>query len=343
MKTYEDPQTGYEVRVLTQGPTHTKPYFDTETTTPDDARAFATESAEDGRRLWVVDVNTGERDLLVGLKRGDRFCAPLTVPHGWVFLGKTKTIHRIDLATGVLEEVADASFCRGPTSGHTEFKDGMLAASYQHERAYYVLAVTHPQTGKSEIVHRTDQLTNHTQACPGDNESLLHINETGGDALQRMWMFNVREGIDRPYFIEKLDDWVTHECWTRSGDHVMFCKAKAATGRTDAPDEIWYGARDGQSFRCVGKGHYHHGAPDVTERWVVADDTRTGTITLLDTTTGENHLLVTGLKPRGSSEHCHPSFNRNGDMVLLTLPRPGEAVQVGAIDLHQVPAWSASE
>ena len=30
-------------------------------------------------------------------------------------------------------------------------------------------------------------------------------------------------------------------------------------------------------------------------------------------------------------------------MVLLTLPRTGEDVQVGAIDLHQVPAWSASE
>ena len=44
MKTYEDPETGYEIRVLTDGVTHTKPYFDTETTTPDDARAFATES-----------------------------------------------------------------------------------------------------------------------------------------------------------------------------------------------------------------------------------------------------------------------------------------------------------
>ena len=152
-------------------------------------------------------------------------------------------------------------------------------------------------------------------------------------------MFNVRKGIDRPYFIEKLDDWVTHECWTRSGDQVMFCKAKVATGRTDEPDEIWYGSRDGQSFRCVGKGHYHHGAPDVTEKWIVADDTRTGTITLLNAETGENHLLATGLKPKVGSEHCHPSFNRLGDMVLLTLPRPGKSVQVGAIDLAQVEVW----
>lgn len=339
MQTYADTESGYEIRVLTDGVTHTKPYFDTETTAPDDTRAFATESLEDAKRLWAVDVRTGEKDLLVELGAGDRFCAPLSRDVGYVFRGKDKTINRCDLATGQIEPIADAPFCQAATSGHTEFQNGMLAASYKHERAYYVLAVTDPKTGKSEIVHRTDQLTNHTQACPGDDESLLHINETGGDALQRMWMFNVREGIDRPYFIEKLDDWVTHECWTRSGDHVMFIKCKAATGRTDDPDELWYGSRDGQSFRCVGKGHYHHGAPDVTERWIVADDTRSGTITLLDTESGENHLLASGLKPNGGAEHCHPSFNRRGDMVLLTLPRPGKGVQVGVIELGQVEAW----
>lgn len=352
MIVYNDPQTGYEVRVLTKGPNNTKPYFDTEATTPDDARALVTECSKSGQKLWIVDVQSAHRDLLLELKDGDRFCAPLGAPHGWVYLGQTKTIHRVNLFTGDLEEVADASFCRTPTSGHTEFKNGLLAASYKHDRAYYILAVTDPQTGKSEIIHRTDQLTNHTQACPGDNESLLHINETGGDALQRMWMFNVREGIDRPYYVEKLNDWVTHECWTRSGDQVMFCNIKAGRGKTkndpqighystDELDEIWYGARDGQAFRCVGKGNYLHAAPDVTERWIVADDDRTGTITLLDTKTGHNHLLLTGLKPRDGSEHCHPSFNREGDMVLFTMPRSGEGIQVGVFDLSQVSEWSA--
>lgn len=42
MEPYQDAQTGYEVRVLTDGATHTKPYFDTESTTPDDVRVFAT-------------------------------------------------------------------------------------------------------------------------------------------------------------------------------------------------------------------------------------------------------------------------------------------------------------
>lgn len=340
MENYTDPESGYEIRVLTEGAAHTKPYFDTETTTTDDSRAFAVESTEDERRLWLVDVNTGVRDLLVELSSGDRFCAPLSSPRGWLFRGKSKTIHRVDFSTGDCVPVADAPFCRSATSGHTEFADGTIVASYQHDRAYWCIAVTNSESGESEVVYRTDYWTNHAQACPGDNESVLHVHETGGDALQRMWMFNLREEIVRPYFVEQLDDWVTHECWTRSGDQVMFCKMKVATGRSDALDEIWYGSRDGQSFRCVGRGHYHHGAPDVTERWVVADDTRTGTITLLDTETGENHLLASGLRPNGGSEHCHPSFNRRGDMVLLTLPRPGKGVQVGAIDLHQVAKWS---
>jgi hypothetical protein len=200
LETYADVETGYEIRVLTDGMTHTKPYFDTETTTPDDSRAFATESTEGGRRLWLVDVNTGARDLLIELEAGDRFCAPLSRDVGYAFRGKAKTIHRCDLTDGSLEPVADAPFCRVATSGHTEFKDGMLAASYQHDRAYYVLAVTDSKTGKSEIVHRTDQHTNHTQACPGDNESLLHINETAGDALQRMWNVQCSEGNRQTLF-----------------------------------------------------------------------------------------------------------------------------------------------
>lgn len=344
MTTYQDPQTGYKIRILTEGGKYTKPYFDTESTTPDDKCVIATELSQDKQNLWLIDVDSGDRDLLIELNPDDRFCAPLNASHAWVFLNKTKTINRINLANGTLDEVANVSFCRSSTSGHTEFKNGILAASYHHDRAYYVLAVTDTKSGQSEIIHRTDQLTTHTQACPGDNENLLHVNETGGDALQRMWMFNVRENIDRPYFIEKLDDWVTHECWTRSGNQVLFCKLNVLTGRSKKPDEIWYGDKDGQSFRCVGKGNYHHGAPDVTERWIVADDARTGTITLLDTQTGKNHLLATGLRIREQigAEHAHPSFNRKGDMVLFTISRPEEDVQVGAIDLHQVPIWSKS-
>jgi len=342
MNTYCDAETGYEIRILTEGGRYTKPYFDTETTTTDDARAIVTESGESGRKLWLVDVVTGEKDLLIELGGGDRFCAPLNGEGGWLFLGASKTIHRVDLSTGALTAIGEVPFCRGATSGLTEFRNGMLAASYQHDRMYYVLGVTDPTSGKSEVVFRTDQLTNHAQACPGDDESLLFVHETGGDALQRMWMFNVREGIERPYFIEQLDDWVTHECWTRSGDQVMFCKAKAATGRTDEPDELWYGQRDGQGFRCVGKGHYHHGAPDVSARWIVADDSRTGTITLLDTQTGENHLIATGMRPRGGAEHCHPSFNRKGNQVLFTAPREGEGIHVAAVDLAQVAAWQGA-
>ena len=183
MRTCQDRETGYTVRVLTEGAAHTKPYFDTESTTPDDTRAFATETLPEGEKLWLIDLTSGDRELLIELKRGDRFAAPLNVSHGWVYLAETKTINRVDLSTGALEEVADASFCRWPTSGHTELADGTLVASYKHDRAYYVLAVTDPRSGKSQIIHRTDQLTIHTQACPGDNESVLHVNETGGAAL----------------------------------------------------------------------------------------------------------------------------------------------------------------
>ena len=74
MRTYEDRETGYTVRVLTEGAAHTKPYFDNESTTPDDARAFATEVTDAGEkgaageRLWLVDVDSGDRELLIELK-----------------------------------------------------------------------------------------------------------------------------------------------------------------------------------------------------------------------------------------------------------------------------------
>lgn len=343
MKTYRDEETGYEIRVLTDSPNGcTKPYFDMECTTPDGSRAMVTESLDPQSKLWLVDVETGEKDLLLELGPGDTFSVPPTRDYGLLHRGETRSSHRCDLSTGELEQIGETPFCGRATSVLTTFQNGTLVASYQHERSYYVLGVTELSTGKCEVVYRTDQLTNHTQACPGDNESILHIHETGGDAIQRMWMFNYRERINRPYFVEQLDDLVTHECWTRSGKSVMFCNLGAATrfSFSEEPDELWLGRRDGQGFRCVAKGRYLHGAPDTQERWIVADDEQTGTITLVDVASGEDIPLASGLFPPTGAEHCHPSFNRRDDRVILTLPLPDGTVQVGAIDLRQVAAWA---
>ena len=61
---------------------------------------------------------------------------------------------------------------------------------------------------------------------------------------------------------------------------------------------------------------------------------------LVDVESGENIPLASALFPPTGAEHCHPSFNRRGDMAILTLPLPDGSVQVGAIDLRRVDAWA---
>ena len=344
MKTYRDKETGFDIRVLTDTESwSTKPYFDFECTTVNDELAFVSENSEGKRNLWFVNIETGEKDLFLELGSGDRFSVPLNREYGLLFKGETKGIYRCDLTSGEQSQLGEVPFCLSATSGQTTFQDGTLVASYQHRKKYYFIGVTDLKTGKCEMVYRTDQWTNHTQACPTDNENILYVHETGGDAVQRMWMFNYREGSNRPYFVEQENDWITHELWSRSGESVMFCRLFSAARISDEPDELWIGHKDGQRFKCVAKGSYLHGAPDASDKWIVADDSRTGWITLVDLETGENIVLATGLFPSSGAAHCHPSFNRRGDQVILTLPFSDENVQAGVIDLKQVDAWAKKQ
>ena len=55
----------------------------------------------------------------------------------------------------------------------------------------------------------TDQRLGHSQICPSDGNLLFYIHETGGDALQRTWMFDVEYRMARPYYVEHPNEWIT--------------------------------------------------------------------------------------------------------------------------------------
>ena len=228
----------------------------------------------------------------------------------------------------------------GKIAGHfTVSKDGLIMYAYQQRNCIFSLVVLNQQTGKSEIVHQSDYHLGYAQACPSDNDTLFFIHETGGDALQRMWMFDLKTYTCRPYYVESDGEWITHEVWTSDGENMLFMKY---------PYLIMLGGKDGHSFTTIVTTDKQFLHPGIThdKSMVCADrvefskENKQGIqsgIWLINLISGEQKELArTGFSKTGD-DHPHPSFNRAGNKILFSKPDPETGIaQVAAIDLDQV-------
>jgi len=334
---YKDESTGYIIRQYTDSaPIRSdKFYFSTESFTADDKYFFYRENNEGKTSIYRVDYATGQRELALGPEYTN-MCLDYHRPHAYVRKGDA--LFCMDTNTGLLTEVA--TFPPGKCNGHLSVsKSGLVWCSYHQENKIYALVVLDPKTGKSEVVFQDDHFLNHCQACPGDDETVMYVHETMGDALQRIWLFDYPTRRVRPYYVEKEGDWITHEVWTADGDYLYFIRY---------PHHIMRGTRDGHSFTQVAEStQYLHCAPDRTGKWVVADRA-TGVykgwknqIALINTHTGEETVLANLEEPTTGGEHPHPSFNRKGNIVLFNRPIAKGVCNVCAIDLTQVDTFNA--
>ena len=171
------------------------------------------------------------------------------------------------------------------------------------------------------------------------------MHETGGDALQRTWIYDIRTGLTRPYYVEKWGDWVTHEVWSADGEEMIMIRL---------PDVIT-GDKDGHVFRVETHSRrvIHHSCFSRDRRFicadsfalntryvegtgVVPDDTREyrgPAVLLFDRQTGkETEIAVTNL-PRTGEDHLHPSFNRKGDKIIFSSPDENGTAQVCVADI----------
>jgi len=339
--TYKDTVTGYEIRQYTQGPErNTKLYFTTENFTVDDRFFFFNKQIPAGTKnevysgrgeLYKAEVQTGEVMLVAGPEYNgfamDRF-------ENYGVLLKGNIVCRHDRDTDEITELG-ALPKGGQITGHlTTSRDGTIVCSYKQWNCIFALVVFDPKTGKSEVVYQSDYHLGHTQVCPTDSNLIFFIHETGGDALQRMWLFDRKTATARPYYVEQDGEWITHEVWTADGENIVFMKL---------PCYIMMGTKDGHNFRIVTKvEQLLHPGVSYDSKWFCAD--RIGylgvdspnLVYLINGETGKSIVLANTDTPKTGADHLHPSFNRKGDMILFNRPFDNGTTQVCLIDLNQV-------
>ncbi len=335
MVEYRDPITGYMIRRYTEGPErNAKLYFTTENFTPDDKYFFFNKQQLEGREdggCYRMDVQTGEMQRVVDATYRN-FVLDRQRNVGYVNRNESE-VYEVDLTDYSMRQVFQLPKGGRMTSHITAADTGRLACSYHLPNKVYALIVMDP--GKEpEIVHMSDYNLGHAQICPTDENLIFHVHETGGDALQRTWMCDVKERSVRPFYVEHPNEWITHEVWSADGSELAFMKLRG---------KVMIGDKDGRCFHQAAESEQLlHPCLSRDNKWLVADrisyldvEVQEGVV-LIERATGKQKLIATTGSCKTGADHQHPSFNRAGDMVLFSNPDENGNAQVCTIDLKQV-------
>jgi oligogalacturonide lyase len=333
---YKDEGTGYAIRQYTNGVERCdKLYFTTESFTDDDKFFFYNRKDPDPAKcgLHRVEYATGQQELVFG-SGYSRFSVDYLRPH--LYAVKGTQVWQLNTQTEKLTLLGELP--PGNPTGHlSTSKSGVIWSSYHLANKIYALVRLDPSDGAGEVMWRDDHVLGHCQACPGDDESVMYIHETTGDALQRIWMYDVPSRTVRPYFVEKDGDWITHEVWQADGEYLFFMRYT---------HNIMRGTRDGHNFNVMATSkQFLHCAPDRRGSFITADrisGVYRGTVNqvlLVNQKSGTEEALANLEEPKTGAEHPHPSFNRAGTVVLFNKPIKGGFCNVCSIDLEQVKSF----
>ena len=336
MFAYQDAKTGYTIRQYTKGPgRNAKLYFTTENFTTDDRFFFFNRETGDGPMpsgtLCKAEVETGE---IIPVAGSGYHGFAMAREENYGVMCKGDVVCRLDCDSGEITELG-ALPRDGHVTGHlTVANSGLVACSYQLANKIFALVTLDPQTGKHEVVFQSDYHLGHAQICPTDDNLIFFIHETGGDALQRTWMYDIAARCERPYYVEHPDEWITHEVWSADGSKIAFMKI---------PHHILLGDKDGRQFSQVAESpQVLHPGISRDRQWLCADKTTsvalgvTDGVLLINPRTGKTLDLASTGTPKTGADHLHPSFDRSGNRILFSNPDENGMAQVCVIDLRQV-------
>jgi oligogalacturonide lyase len=176
-------------------------------------------------------------------------------------------------------------------------------------------------TGEFTTVVRPDFQVGHCQAHPTMSGVISYCHETGGDAPQRMWITNGDGSGNRPFYAETYDEWVTHEVWW-TADRMLF---------TIWPKNAQMRLRP-YGIASISLTDFRHQLHDRFPYWHVCGtpdgqfaigDTFEGKLFVIEISSGKRRLLTDNHRPRGATNHPHPSISPDGKRVLFVSSRFG--------------------
>ena len=332
---YQDMFTGYTVHMYTHGPErNAKLYFTSENFSADD-RFFYFNKEETGEGYggtYRCDWRTGTVERVVDSSYSG-FALDREKNIAYVCRHDTE-VYAVHLEDNRMEKLGNLP-AGGRVTGHLTAADtGRIACSYHLANKIYALCTLDPGKTEADIVYQSDYRLGHAQICPTDENLIFYIHETEGDAFQRTWMCDVRERYVRPYYVEHPNEWITHEVWSADGQEMAFMKLRG---------KIMIGDKDGHHFDQVAESEQLlHPCLSRDRRWICADrisylgvDVQEGVV-LIERETGKQRLIATTGTCKTGADHQHPSFNREGNMILFSNPNENGIAQVCTIDLGQV-------
>ncbi len=349
MEIYNDAITGYEIRRYTNGPErNSKLYFTCENFSADDKYFFFTKQQLEGKNdggTWRTEVSTGKLERVTDdTYRG--FATDREKNVGYVCKNETE-VYCVDLETLQMTKIGDLPKYGNVTGHLTAANTGRIACSYHLGSKYYALVVLDPGH-EAQVVYQTDICLGHAQICPTDENLIFYIHETGGDAYQRTWMYDVNERYARPYYVEHPNEWITHEVWSADGSEMAIMKLDPPGFVDGDAGEVHTGNiiiadKDGRHFDvAVSDLQLLHPCISRDKKWLCADRiSYLGTkvqegVVLIERASGKAKLIATTHSCKTGADHQHPSFNRAGTQILFSNPDENGIAQVCVIDLEQV-------
>jgi len=264
-----DPETGWAFTLLSLSDDHlVLPYFHREMWSSDDRWLLC--ERQNVRLTYLCNWREGQAEVLDLAWNGavHHACYGRTADKIWFTRGReiwqgtpggpAERVHTLQ-TEGRISELSP----NGSDSGFAL----MLSVADLFKRLVYVDL----GSGEETICREGNRQLGHLQMCPTRDDLIMFADQHDAANWQRIYtvLTNGREHF--PFYAQRKGEWVTHECWTRDGEHVTF---------TRHPEGLCIVDANGENVRLVRAGNYWH-----------CQGGRSGELIAADLWHGEVHLI----------------------------------------------------
>jgi oligogalacturonide lyase len=341
LTTFRDEKTGALVRRLTSGDSRDEVIYQTHPmwVSGMDYLVFNSDRSGHGMQPHILDSRTGTIRPLADQPVADYVVARKSAA---IYVLRDDAIWAHDTTRAFLDNAPGRWIADWPEGvGH----QGMLSldatervlyagATFEPEKRWGIIALDLPR-GTWRTIVEVDFLVGHVQANPEIPGVVSFCWETGGDAPQRTWLVDARDGIARPFYKETYEEWVTHEAWW-GPDRMLFTIWPYDDARKAQPHGVGVVDRATGEHRIYYQMPAWHTAGSPDGRWVMADDFERN-LWLIDPSTGERRLLTQGHNTKGVDTHPHASFTPDSKGIVFTSSKFGNA----DVFLVEIPEWES--